>query len=282
MPIFQTVAIVGVGLIGGSIGLALRQRKLAAEVIGIGRRQASLDMALSLGALDRAELDLEKGVAAADVVVVSTPVASVADNVCRVMTAATGRVLVTDAGSTKALICAEVEARAASPVERFVGSHPLAGDHRSGPENARADLLDGKTVVVTPTEATPEATVDRAQAFWELFGAHVVRLPPDQHDRALASTSHLPHLVASALAAATPQQCLPLAATGWADTTRIAAADPALWTQIFSQNQIALMGTLDGLVEQLEQLRENLAAENWAQIQETLEKAKRMRDALGD
>ncbi len=281
MPSFQNIAIVGVGLIGGSIGLALRQRGLANEVLGIGRRQESLDRALACGAIDRALLDLEAGVATAEVVIVATPVASVVEDVCRVLTACSGQALVTDVGSAKAAICTGIETRAAA-LEPFVGSHPLAGDHRSGPENARANLLEGKTVVVTPTEMTTESTANRAQVFWEALGAQVVRMAPEQHDQALAATSHLPHLVASALAAATPEQWLPLAATGWADTTRVAGSDPELWTQIFSQNRAALLEASERLVEQLGQLRENLSAENWSQIQETLQQAKRTRDALGN
>ena len=268
----QNVAIVGVGLIGGSIGLALRQRGLAAQVIGIGRRQTSLDKALACGAIDRAELDLKQGVASADVVIVASPVASVVDQVCQALASAgsqtRSQALVTDVGSTKATICAGVEKQAKTLAPQFVGSHPLAGDHRTGPENARADLLEGKTVVITPTKNTLKDTADRAEAFWQALDAQVVRMSPDEHDLALAATSHLPHLVASALAAATPDEWLSLVATGWADTTRVAAADPELWTQIFSQNKTALLGALDRLVNQIDQLRAGISAENWSQIQE--------------
>jgi len=277
----ENVAIVGVGLIGGSIGLALRQRGLAGEVVGIGLRQTSLDQALACGAIDRAELDLKTGVATADVVIVASPVASVVEQVCLALAAVGSQVLVTDVGSTKATICSGVEKQAKTLSQQFVGSHPLAGDHRSGPENARANLLDGKTVVVTPTKNTPESTTDRAEAFWNSLDARVVRMSPDEHDLALAATSHLPHLVASALAAATPDEWLSLVATGWADTTRVAGADPELWAQIFSQNKTALLGALGRLVEQIDQLREDISAENWTQIQDTLQKAKRTRDSWG-
>ncbi len=279
MPPLRNVAIIGVGLIGGSIGQALRQRGLAGEVIGIGRRQASLDKALAAGAIDRAELNLEAGVASAEVVIVATPVDSIADFVQQALAASDETTWVTDAGSTKTAICADVGPSAA---KRFIGSHPLAGDHRSGPENARADLLDAKTVVVTPGETTPADLANRAQTFWESLGANVVRMSPQQHDRALAATSHLPHLIASALAAATPDEWLSLAATGWADTTRIAAADPALWAQIFSQNKSALLESLDRMVQQMDQLREDISAENWSQIEDTLQQAKRTRDTLGN
>jgi prephenate dehydrogenase len=282
MPAYRTVAIVGVGLIGGSIGLALRQRKLAEKVVGVGRRQVSLDKALACGAIDEGTTDFDSGVAAADVVIVATPVASVADDVCRATAAVADGAWVTDVGSTKGTICAAVEASTTALSERFVGSHPLAGDHRSGPEYAKADLLQGKTVVVTPTGKTSEQTAKLATEFWQALGARVEQMTPEQHDRALAATSHLPHLVASALAASTPAEWLPLAATGWADTTRVAAADPQLWTEIFAQNKQAVSGTLTGLIEQLNQLQNQLQDENWTQIHETLQQAKRIRDALGN
>ena len=277
----QKVAIVGVGLLGGSIGLALGQRGLAQEIVGVGRRQESLDRALACGAISRSTTDLNAGVAEAEVVIVATPVASLAQDIVRVLAAAPVTALVTDVGSTKANICAEI-AENQGLADRFVGSHPLAGDHRRGPENARSDLLDGKVVVVTPTEATPPQTTDRAQAFWEALGAKVVQMSPEKHDQALATTSHLPHLVASALAAATPPEWLPLAATGWADTTRVAAADPELWTQIFSQNNSDVTAALDRLLEQLQSARTHLVAEDWPQLQSFLEQAKRTRDALGN
>jgi len=275
------VTIVGVGLIGGSIGLALRKRGLAKQIVGVGRRQVSLDRALDCGAIDSATTDLAAGVAEADVVIVATPVASVVDDVCRALAAAPAGVLVTDVGSTKADICTAVAKNDVASTN-FVGSHPLAGDHRSGPEHARADLLDGKTVVVTPTEATPLETTERAKTFWKSLGARVVQMPPEQHDRALATTSHLPHLVASALAASTPEEWLPLAATGWADTTRVAAADPKLWAQIFAQNTPGVVEALDRLIEQLQTTRANLVADDVPQIEKFLHQAKRTRDALGN
>jgi len=277
----QKVAIVGVGLIGGSIGLALRQRGLAAEVVGIGRQQSSLDKALDCGAIDRAELNLKQGVAAADVVIVASPVGAVIEHVCTALDSVSSQALVTDVGSTKASICAGIEKQAKTLSSQFVGSHPLAGDHRTGPENARADLLGGKTVVITPTESTSESSASRIENFWRSLDACVVRMSPDEHDRALAATSHLPHLVASALAAATPAEWLSLTATGWADTTRVAAADPELWTQIFTQNKAALLDSLDRLVDQIDQLRDGISTENWSQIQDTLKKAKQARDTLG-
>jgi len=281
MPSYPQVAIIGVGLIGGSIGLGLKQRGLADKIIGVGRRQESLDRALACGAIDNATLELEAGVSNADVVIVATPVARVTEDIRQVLKLAPTSAWVTDVASTKASICAAFEADP-SESDRFVGSHPLAGDHRSGPEHARADLFVNKTVVLTPTTSTPAAIVTLAQAFWEAIGARVVQMPPADHDSALATTSHLPHLIASALAFNTPEKWLPLAATGWADTTRIAAADPDLWTQIFLDNQTDVVATLDNLILQLQSIRSDLATADNDAILKFLQQAKRTRDALGN
>ncbi|MCG8451404.1 MAG: prephenate dehydrogenase/arogenate dehydrogenase family protein [Pirellulales bacterium] len=280
MSIYRNVAIIGVGLLGGSIGLALRKRGVAVKIVGVGRRQTSLDKALACGAISRGVTDLEAGVAEAELVVVATPVARIVEDVSRVLAAAS-KVLVTDVGSTKAEICAAIQTQAEN-AGRFVGSHPLAGDHRSGPENARADLLEGKTVVMTPTEATDKETTTAIQRFWQSLGAQVVLMAPDQHDQALAWSSHLPHLAASALAELTPAEWLPLAASGWADTTRVAAGDPELWTQIFAQNRPDLLTALDRFMAGLQQIHESLVTEDWADIQDFLAKAKQARDALGN
>lgn len=285
MAEYRTVAIVGVGLIGGSIGRALRERKLAREVIGIGRRETSLAAAQEVGAFDRGTLDLAEGVKDADLVVVATPVGTIVDKVLAAAAAAP-QAVITDAGSTKADICRAVRAGAAgaglSLGARFVGSHPLAGDHRIGPQYARADLLEGRTVVVTPEDDTPADLVDRVRAFWQSLGAEVVEMTPEHHDQALAATSHLPHLVAAALAAATPERWLELAATGWADTTRIAASDPLLWSQIFAQNRDAVLAALEPFESRLGELKDALKSGDAADLVSRLQEAKGIRDALGD
>jgi len=288
------IAIIGVGLIGGSIGLALRQRGLASEVVGVGRRTASLDKAGQRGAVDRTTTNLVMGVADADLVVVATPVAAIVDTV-RGVAAAAPRATITDAGSTKAEICRQLseppplDATAPGEVDRpgpgaprFIGSHPIAGDHRTGPEFARADLFEGRTVVVTPEDHTPPGLVERVKDFWESLGAEVVLLSPEEHDRALAATSHLPHLIAAALAAATPEEWLQLAGDGWGDTTRIAAGDPQLWTQIFSQNRSAVIDALRRFEHRLAAFGQAVASGDAAALATELQEAKRIRDALGD
>src|SRR6188472_4332296 len=222
MAEYDTVAIVGVGLLGGSIGLALRERRLAQKIVGIGRRQTSLDAARKVGAIDHGVTSLANGVSQAQLIVVATPVDSIAERVVQTSAACPASALITDAGSTKESIVSAVDAGLASRRSgpRFVGSHPLAGDHRTGPDHARADLFEGRTVVVTPTELTRTAAVTEVVGFWQALGATVERMGPAQHDAALALTSHVPHLAAVAMAAATPAELLHLTATGWRDTTR--------------------------------------------------------------
>jgi prephenate dehydrogenase len=292
------IAIVGVGLIGGSIGLALRERGLVNEVVGVGRRTANLDKARERGAVDWTTTNLVLGVAEADLVIVATPVATIVDTV-RAVAGAAPRATITDAGSTKAAICRELRESVAlapaasgepshlgastSPLaHRFIGSHPIAGDHRTGPEHARANLFDGRTVVITPEDQTPPGLVERVKEFWESLGAEVALLSPEEHDRALAATSHLPHLIAAALAAATPEEWLRLAGSGWGDTTRIAAGDPQLWTQIFSQNRAGVVDALRRFEHRLAALGEALAGGDVAALTIELQEAKRIRDALGD
>jgi prephenate dehydrogenase len=284
---FDTVAIVGVGLIGGSIGLAVRERKLAQRVIGIGRNEAKLEAAQQLGAIDAGTTVLAHGVEEAQLVVVATPVDSIADFVSQAAGASANRSLITDAGSTKKELVSTVEAllvdRRDGP--RFVGSHPLAGDHRTGVEFARSDLFEGRKVVVTPTEKTHRAAVVEVGGFWQSLGAEVVVMSPAEHDEALAATSHLPHLIASALTLSTPKELLPLAASGWRDTTRVAGGDPEMWRAIFATNRQEVLEALKRFERWTAEIREILALGQDDRLLRILERAKWMkanRDTLGD
>ncbi len=282
MPVYDTVAIVGVGLIGGSIGLALRERGLVEEVVGIGRSPASLARAEKRGAVDRSTVHLAEGVVGADVVVVASPVSRVVEHLVAAGEAADTAQLVTDAASTKGHICSEVDRKFAGRNVPFVGSHPLAGSHRTGVDAANPELFQDKLVVITPTAETAGGVAIEAEAFWMRLGARVRHMTPDDHDRALAATSHLPHLVASALAGSTEHDDLPLTASGWADTTRVAAADPALWTDIFLQNRPAVRQALAAFQGRLDELAAALEAGDHQRIEAQLRHAKGIRDAVGD
>jgi prephenate dehydrogenase len=246
-----TVAIIGVGLIGGSIGLAVRARRLASEVVGVGREPFTLDQAVRMGAIDHGTTDLSAGVAGAEVVVVCTPVSRIAEDVARAAESAPSHVLVTDVGSSKRQIIEAVE-RLPRAAAVFVGAHPLAGSERSGVHHARADLLDGRVCVLTPTPRTRLERTHRALAFWTALGCRVLELGPAEHDEILAYTSHLPHALAGALASSVPAEWLPLAAGAYRDGTRVAAADTGLWTAIFRDNRGPLLKALGTLQEYLD------------------------------
>ncbi len=278
---WETLAIVGVGLIGGSIGLAARQRGLAKQVVGIGRRRSSLQIAKQTGAVTRTTTRLAAGVADADLVVVCTPVNQIADHVCEVADHCDPEALITDAGSTKAELVERIEGRVAKET-RFVGSHPLAGAHQAGPRAARADLFEDRLVVVTPTQRSASADVTAIQQFWRQLGAIVTTMSVEEHDAALAATSHLPHIVASALANATPADVLGLVAGGWCDSTRIAAAKPELWVPILQQNRAHTLKALDKFAKVLASFRRALTDNDSARLQQLLEAGKQNRDAVGN
>lgn len=276
----ETLTIVGVGLIGGSIGLAAKRHRLARRILGAGRQSPTLERARTLGAIDEVATDYLAAVQASDVVVFCTPVDRIAEQVLAAGAVGRPGTLLTDAGSTKAAIVEAVEGRLPAGVT-FVGSHPLAGSEKRGPEHARADLFDGRLVIITPTATTPTAAVERTQAFWEALGARVRLMSPAEHDAALAVTSHLPHLVASALAGVLPDSLSELTATGFRDTTRVASGDPELWTGIFEQNRRAVLDSLTLLTERLGAFRQALDSRNHEALHDLLAQGKRARDALG-
>lgn len=272
-----TVAIVGVGLIGGSIGLAVRARGLAGRVVGIGRDPAKLREALRLGAIDEPATDPARGVAEADVVVVCTPVSRVAADCLEAARSSPDRALITDAGSTKAAIVVAVEGdpRAAA---KFCGSHPIAGSERQGAAFARADLFEGRACVVTPTDRTPADRLERAAGFWEALGGRAVALSPDRHDSALALTSHLPHVLAAAAAGVVPADLHGLAAGAFRDVTRVAAADPDLWTAIFLANRGPVLDAIEQFRDRLDTFRRLLRDGDGPAIARWWAEAKRARD----
>lgn len=281
MSMFSRLAIVGVGLIGGSIGRAARERGVAGQVVGFVRSQGSADRAQAAGVVDQVTLDPASACQDADLVIFCTPVGSIVASLENFLPHLSASALLTDAGSTKTSIVAQADALlAAQPTgPRFVGSHPLAGDHRTGPEAARADLLVNRTVVVTPVEATDHDAQQRVSQFWTALGANVLEMTPAKHDAALAKASHLPHVVASVLAAATPDAALPLAASGWSDTTRIAAGDPTMWLDIVRDNRAEVLTAARGFSDHLHDFITALDQCDWQAVRQHFEQAKQRREA---
>lgn len=276
----DTLTIVGVGLIGGSVGLAARRAGLARRVVGVGRNAGVLEAARRLGTIDEGTTDLAAAGPHTDLAVLCTPVDLIANHTLTLAAGCRPGTLLTDAGSTKAAIVAALAGRLPTGVQ-FVGSHPLAGSEKRGPEHARADLFDGRVVVLTPTADTDPATVERLASFWSGLGATVRRMDPVEHDAALAWTSHLPHLAACAVAGVVPVELLGLTAGGYRDTTRVAGGDPALWSAIFRENRAALARPLDALTGWLARFRSALEAGDGPAIEAMLRQAREVRDALG-
>ncbi len=250
MQRLETVAIVGVGLIGGSIGLALRSRGVAARVVGVGRDPQALRQAQDRGIIDRGTTDLEAGVSEAEVVVVCTPVSRIPHDARRAAQAVPTGALVTDAGSTKRQIVESLESHPAA-ADVFVGAHPIAGSERSGAAHAHAGLLNDRVCVLTPTPRTSAARLQLARDFWGSIGCRLLEMSPTEHDEVLAYTSHLPHALAAALASTVPAEWQALAAGAYRDGTRVAAADGGLWTAIFRDNRGPLLKALGTLQERV-------------------------------
>jgi prephenate dehydrogenase len=278
--LFDSLTIVGVGLIGGSVALAARERSATRRVVGVGRHIESLERAKSAGILDEFTTDMAAGVRSADIVVFCSPVDQIAKQALAAAPYAQPGALFTDAGSTKANIVRDLEGKLPAHI-RFVGAHPLAGSEKQGAENARADLFDGRVCVLTPTARTDVAALERATLFWKSLGCDVKQLTPEEHDLALATTSHLPHFVAALLANSVPEKWRDFTASGFRDTTRIASGDPALWTAIARENALALAHALDQFAGRLAELREAVLNQDTEELTRLLTTAKRVRDALG-
>jgi len=278
--LFDTLSIIGVGLIGGSIGLAARRGKLAARVRGVGRTADDIERALALGAIDEGAQSVEDAAWAAGLIVVATPVDQIASAVLLFAPRCRPGTIITDTGSTKAAIVGAVEDRM-PPGVHFVGGHPLAGSEKSGVEHSDADLFRDRVTVLTPTARTDAVALDKVSEFWRRFGSRVCIMTPEEHDRGVALTSHLPHLVASALAGMLPDELLELAASGFCDTTRVAAGDPSIWTPILMQNARAVRESFATLRARLDLFQDALENDNAEQVNELLTEGKRRRDALG-
>jgi cyclohexadieny/prephenate dehydrogenase len=279
--LFEQITVVGVGLIGGSVGLAAKTRRVARRVVGVGRDAKTLARAVELGAIDSFATDLAEGVKSANLVVVCTPVDTIAEIIVRASSFCRAGTLFTDAGSTKSTIIETVIGLLAAD-RQYVPAHPIAGAETQGVENARADLFEDRVTVITPHhKVCDESTARRVGEFWTALGSRLVWLSDTEHDAALAKTSHLPHAVASAVAGATPIDLLSLTAGGFRDLTRIAAGDPHLWAAIFQANREPVLSALDAFSERIDEFKRLLETGDFAGLVRWLTEGKQVRDALG-
>jgi prephenate dehydrogenase len=286
-PHFGKVLIFGVGLIGGSFALALKQAAEVDEVVGFGRSLGSLRQALALGIIDRVGANAAQEAADADLILIATPVGAIAEVLERIAPTLGRDTIVTDAGSTKSDVVALARAALGPRFAQFVPAHPIAGAENSGAAAARVDLYRSRKVVLTPLPETSVAAIERVRLAWSLCGAELRELSPHSHDQVFAAVSHLPHLLSFALVhdlalRAEHELFFTYAASGFRDFTRIAASHPEMWRDICLANRDALLVEVDRYRDELAALRVALAAGDGARLEEVFAVARSARRAWAD
>ncbi len=285
---FKHVAIIGVGLIGGSFGMILRRKALADQVVGVGRRVENLKTAVALGAIDRYVADPQEGVRGADLVVLATPVDTYERHLREWAHYLAPGAIVSDVGSVKGTLVERSQA-AMPPGVHFVGAHPIAGKEKTGVAAGSDQLFKGARCILTPTNRTDPTAIDRIRQLWEEAGSIVLTMDPHLHDQILGAVSHLPHVAAFALmntlAELRDQQVPSLDLAGHSggglrDTTRIAASSPEMWRDIFLWNRDNVVSYIDRYTRALEELKQLIKAGDAAGIEKVIERANGEREKL--
>ena len=280
---FQKISIIGVGLLGGSIGLAVRRRKLAHEVAGYVRRAASLKDCEQAGAVDYATTDLLAAVSNSDLIILCTPLAQMRSLAEQFLPALKRGAIVTDVGSVKAGVVRELDSLLKKSGAHFVGSHPMAGGEKMGVLAAKADLFVNAACVITPSKKSSTAAVGKVEKFWKSLGARTLRLDAAQHDLVVSRSSHLPHVAAATLAGLVldskqPKQQAALCANGFRDTTRIASGSPEMWRDIALANRKNISHSVDAFVAELKQFQTALKKSDGPAVEKFFATAKARRD----
>jgi len=276
------LVIIGVGLIGGSLALALREAGAVKEIVGLGRSRENLESARTLGIIDHAETDLATALKDADVVVLAVPVAAMQPTMAQLAPLLSPHTIVTDVGSTKRDVLGYARQHLPGHLARFIAAHPIAGAEKSGATAAMANLFRGRNVVVTPMPENDPEAVQKISRMWETCGAVVNTMPPSQHDEIFAAISHLPHLLSFALVEdiafrANAKELFSYAAGGFRDFTRIAGSSPEMWRDICLANRDVLLKELDAYRTQLDRLRTILANEDGAALAQIFDHARTAR-----
>ena len=284
---FKKVTLIGVGLLGGSLGLALKQRRMAGQVVGYVRREASVVECRQYGVTDEATLDLLAAVKGADLLVFCTPLAQMKGLAKQFLPVLKKGAIITDVGSGKATVVRDLETLFRKAGAHFVGSHPMAGSEKTGPSASRQDLFENAVCIVTPTSKSNPRAVTQVTRLWRDVGSRVLQLTPEAHDRLVSRSSHLPHVVAAHLAsfvlsAKHPREQAMLCATGFRDTTRIASGSPVMWRDIAVANRKHLVRSLDQFIAILQSARAILQAGDPDEIERLFTEAKQLRDQWGD
>ena len=285
---FKKITIIGLGLIGGSIGLALKRAGSTAQLIGSARSQKTLDVALERNLVERVEIDIVKSVEDADLVILATPLSSFKKIILKVSHNLKPGCIVTDTGSSKLKVIEELSNVIPMGVS-FIPGHPIAGTELSGPEAGFAELFDDRWCVLTPTEDTNKDALNSIRLLWEEMGSKVEIMNPEHHDRVLAITSHIPHLIAynivgtaNDLANVTNKEVVKYSAGGFRDFTRIAASDPKMWRDIFLYNDEAVLEMLSFFSKDLMKLKKAIEEKDSDLLQTFFENTREVRKNIID
>jgi prephenate dehydrogenase len=280
---FRKITIIGVGLLGGSIGLAAKKRRVAGEIAGFVRSMKSIADCEKLGATDFATTDLLAAVSNSDLIILCTPLAQMAAITKQFLSALKRGAIVTDVGSVKAGFVRELESLVQKSGAHFVGGHPMAGAEKTGVAAARASLFEDAVCVLTPTKKSKTKAVHELEQFWKSLGARVLKMDAAQHDLLVSRSSHLPHVVAATLAnlvlnRANPKMQSQLCANGFRDTTRIASGSPEMWRDIALANRKNLSRSVDAFVEELKKFQSALKSSDAKAVEKYFVTAKQRRD----
>lgn len=282
---FNKVAIIGVGLIGGSLAIVLREKGIAKNIIGIGRGIKNLETAKKLGVVDGFTQDVKAGVKDCNLVIVATPVASIARIVKEILPSLKKGAIITDVGSVKKSIVDEIEKILPDTIH-FVGGHPIAGTENAGVEAAFPTLFQNKKCILTPTKKTDKTALEKIKKIWGIAGSEVILMDAERHDKILAAVSHLPHIVAYSLVNTVSdindfnESLVKYSAGGFKDFTRIASSPPEMWRDICLLNKGALLDVIQRFQNTLKGLEEMIKDSDGDGLQKEFEKAKAVRDGL--
>jgi prephenate dehydrogenase len=280
---FQQITILGPGLLGASLAMAVKERGLTTRVVTWSRRPESRAKCLNQSWCDAVLETPEQAVTGSDLVVICTPVQTIAPLLAQVRPALAENALVTDVGSTKSLICREARSALEGHSATFLGAHPMAGSEQAGMEHAQADLFEKAACILTPLDDASTEAIAQLNTFWESLGMNVSTVSPEKHDEIVAHVSHLPHLLASTLCgylATQDNTWRNLAGGGLRDTTRVASGDPQLWKQILEQNSDEVLRAIAGFEQELQQLKAALLNKDSLGVIAQLERGKTYRDQL--
>ncbi|KQP17862.1 prephenate dehydrogenase/arogenate dehydrogenase family protein [Pseudorhodoferax sp. Leaf267] len=279
---FQQLALIGCGLMGGSFALALKRAGLVGRVVGYSRSPASSQRALELGVIDAQAVSAEQAVAGADIVLIAVPVAATESTLASIRGQVTSDMLVMDVGSTKGDVVQAAERALGERIGSFVPAHPITGKEVAGVEHADAELYQGRHVILTPLATTQAAQLQSAREAWAAVGGKLVHMAPDAHDTTFAAVSHLPHLLAFAMVqgiAAQPggEKILALGGPGFRDFTRIAAADPTMWRDIFLANKTELLAQLRWHQQALQAMEQSILHDDGPTLERQIAQASSIR-----